>query len=119
MKKLYCAVLAAIVLFGATVFSEVEIKIIPKNEAVAATPVIAESVKAHVHDEVFVKKSDDTSEHISVTPEKEARYIGNRNTRKFHKPSCHTLPQVHNRVYISERQEALDQKFVACKNCKP
>lgn len=46
-------------------------------------------------------------------------YIGNKNSKKFHLPSCHTLPAEHNRVYISTREEAIQKGFSPCKNCNP
>ncbi len=49
------------------------------------------------------------------------RYIGNKNTRKFHLPTCTSLDKMSeaNKVYFNERQEALDANFVPCGNCKP
>lgn len=46
-------------------------------------------------------------------------YIGNRNSKKFHLPSCHTLPAEYNRVYLSSREEALQKGFDPCQNCNP
>jgi competence protein ComEC len=33
-------------------------------------------------------------------------YIGNKYTKKFHKPTCSSLPAEHNRVYFDSRDEA-------------
>lgn len=43
--------------------------------------------------------------------------IGNRNTKKYHEPYCHTLPKEKNRVYFSSAAEAEKQGYVHCKNC--
>lgn len=47
------------------------------------------------------------------------QYIGNRNTKKFHRPSCHTLPKESNRVYFNSREKAVSSGYVPCKNCNP
>lgn len=46
-------------------------------------------------------------------------YIGNKNSHKFHKPTCSTLPNQENRVYFSTRDEAINQGYDACKRCNP
>lgn len=47
------------------------------------------------------------------------QYIGNKNTKKFHRPSCHTLPKQSNRVYFKSREKAVSSGYVPCKNCNP
>lgn len=47
------------------------------------------------------------------------RYIGNQNSKKFHLPTCHTLPAEHNRVYFSTRDEAIQEGYTPCQNCSP
>lgn len=46
-------------------------------------------------------------------------YIGNKNSMKFHMPSCRFLPGEKNRVIFGSRQEALSKGYVPCKICKP
>ena len=46
-------------------------------------------------------------------------YIGNKNTKKFHYPSCYSLPKEKNRVYLSSREEAISDGFSPCGNCNP
>jgi competence protein ComEC len=46
-------------------------------------------------------------------------YIGNKNTKKFHEPSCRTLPAEKNRVYFDTRKAAISKGYVPCKNCNP
>ena len=46
-------------------------------------------------------------------------YIGNKNTKKFHVPSCGSLPAEKNRVYFSSRNQAVSQGYAACKRCNP
>ncbi|WP_343247540.1 ComEC/Rec2 family competence protein [Diplocloster hominis] len=49
----------------------------------------------------------------------EASYIGNVNSKKFHTDSCPSLPAEKNRVYFNTRDEALDEGYEPCQNCKP
>lgn len=48
-----------------------------------------------------------------------AAYIGNINSKVFHKPDCWSLPGEENRIYFSTREEAENQGYKACGNCKP
>lgn len=47
------------------------------------------------------------------------QYIGNKNTKKFHRSSCSALPKEENRVYFSERNEAVSGGYSPCKKCSP
>ena len=47
------------------------------------------------------------------------QYIGNKNSKKFHRISCRSLPKESNRVYFSSREKAVSSGYVACKICKP
>ena len=44
-------------------------------------------------------------------------YIGNKNTKKFHLPSCYSLPKEKNRVYFKSRTEAVNSGFASWGNC--
>ena len=46
-------------------------------------------------------------------------YIGNKNSKKFHLPTCRTLPKEANRVYFDTRQDAINGGYAPCKNCNP
>ena len=46
-------------------------------------------------------------------------YIGNKNSKKFHYPSCHSLPIEKNRRYFNSRSEAISSGYDPCKNCNP
>jgi len=48
-----------------------------------------------------------------------AGYIGNKNTRKFHLPSCLSLPEPSNQIRLQTRDEAINSGFVPCKICNP
>lgn len=51
--------------------------------------------------------------------EENSEYIGNRNSKKFHLPTCANLPAEKNRVFFDTRQAAVDAGFSPCGNCKP
>lgn len=46
-------------------------------------------------------------------------YIGNTNSKKFHRSDCANLPAEKNRVYFNSRQEAVDAIYQPCGNCNP
>ena len=46
-------------------------------------------------------------------------YIGNVNSKKYHTLTCKSLPEEKNRVYFYTRQEAVNNKYDPCGNCKP
>lgn len=48
-----------------------------------------------------------------------ASFIGNRNSKVYHLPTCPSLPRESNRVYLNSFEEALEQGFTPCGVCKP
>ena len=44
-------------------------------------------------------------------------YIGNVKSKKFHYPTCHSLPAEHNQIILNSREEAISQGFTSCGNC--
>lgn len=52
------------------------------------------------------------------TPQSE-EYIGNKNSKKFHLPSCSPLPLAKNRVLFQTREEAIEAGYEACGSCNP
>jgi len=51
----------------------------------------------------------------------ETPYIGNRNTKKFHRFNCTSVNDMKesNRAPLSSREEAIDQGYVPCGRCDP
>ncbi|WP_417203755.1 thermonuclease family protein [Acetoanaerobium sticklandii] len=51
----------------------------------------------------------------------EMTYIGNRNTKKFHYPTCSSVDQMNesNKISLSSREVAINGGFVPCKRCNP
>ena len=52
-------------------------------------------------------------------PNDVGEYIGNRNSKKFHLPTCKNLPAEKNRVFFDSRLEAVGAGFDPCGNCHP
>lgn len=55
-------------------------------------------------------------------PDKEANtdeYIGNKNSKVFHRSSCTSLPAEHNRIYFKTREAAVRAGYNPCGQCKP
>lgn len=46
-------------------------------------------------------------------------YIGNKNSKKFHRPTCSYLPNQENQVTFSSRNEAIAAGYEPCKRCNP
>ena len=44
-------------------------------------------------------------------------YIGNKNSKKFHAPSCSNLPSLSNQVAFSSYDEAVSRGYTPCGNC--
>lgn len=66
----------------------------------------------------FTTQKNPSAQTNPTTEEKtESQYIGNKNSKKLHKPTCSTLPKESNRVYFSTMEEGLSLGFVQCKNC--
>ena len=55
----------------------------------------------------------------SKTSAKTDGYVGNRNSKKFHLPSCNTLPTEQNRMYFDTRDNAIQAGYTPCGNCHP
>lgn len=69
---------------------------------------------------VATEKEPAGGEQTQPTPEPTGmQYIGNKNSGKFHLPTCSTLPIEKNRVYFNSREEAIAAGYDPCKNCKP
>ena len=49
----------------------------------------------------------------------ENTYIGNLNSKKFHRPDCASLPDEKNSIYFATRDEAVSQGYEPCGRCHP
>ncbi len=73
--------------------------------------------------EFTTEKNETTQTNPTITtkPDEDIgiEYIGNKNSKKFHLPTCANLPAEKNRVFFDTRQSAVDAGFSPCGNCKP
>ena len=112
MKRLASFLLLVVLIFG---FAGCENKT-PKKEqnevpAVVTTTVTEITPKTEIN---LVEK-----EKTLQTEKSEEKYIGNKNTHKFHRTSCKVLPQEKNRVYLKSKEEAKNKYYKSCKKCNP
>lgn len=69
-------------------------------------------------DEAAPPSSSASSPALSA-PEEAGAYIGNLNSKKFHVPTCGSLPDEDNRIYFSTRDAAVSAGYSPCGNCNP
>ena len=53
----------------------------------------------------------------NTQPASDTAYIGNRNSHKFHLPTCSGLPEEKNQVTFSTYQQAIDAGYTPCSRC--
>ncbi len=55
------------------------------------------------------------------TPGTDPMYIGNKNSMRFHLPTCRSVQQMKekNRVEFFSREEAIEQHYIPCGDCNP
>lgn len=68
---------------------------------------------------VTTAKNEDIQTNETAAEYDEGIYIGNKNSKKFHRPDCHTLPAEKNRVEFSSRADAVNEGYSPCGNCAP
>ena len=81
----------------------------------SATTSTATKTEADSNSNAEISKSD-------LTPEFTHSYIANKNTRKFHYPSCNSVKRINesNKVYLKcTRDDAVSQGYSPCGNCNP
>ncbi len=66
---------------------------------------------------VTIQATDSIQNDEIETVQAEIKYIGNKNSKKFHRPDCSSLPAEKNRVELSNREDAVNMGFVPCKRC--
>lgn len=68
---------------------------------------------------IETQKNSDIETNPTVPIPTPENYIGNKNSKIFHLPTCSALPKESNRVYFSERSEAVSNEYTPCSRCKP
>lgn len=65
-------------------------------------------------------RAPDTVVTPAATPStRSTGYIGNKNSHRFHRPTCSSLPTEQNRIYFKTRAEAINAGYTPCKICNP
>jgi competence protein ComEC len=110
----------------------------PSNEAISRLQSIGAKIYRTDQQGTIIATSDGTSITMNIAPAaiqapatiapttvvvtpltNSGQYIGNKNSKKFHLPSCKSLPAENNRVYFSSREEASKAGYSPCSICKP
>ena len=68
---------------------------------------------------VTTAKNENIQTNETAVEYDEGIYIGNKNSKKFHKPDCRTLPAEKNRVEFTSRADAINDGYSPCGNCRP
>lgn len=68
---------------------------------------------------VTTNKNQDIETNPTVPSPENTAYIGNRNSKIFHKDTCSSLPKEENRIYFESRAQAVENSFTPCSRCKP
>lgn len=85
---------------------------------------IVQNKEEQVNDKKDIKSYLSSQDKNTASPEPiqtntEKYYIGNKNTKKFHLPSCKTLPKPKNQVRLNSWEQAVNGGYLPCKNCNP
>ncbi len=66
---------------------------------------------------VTTEKNETIQTNETVKTDTETAYIGNKNSKKFHRPNCRTLPAEKNRVPLASYEDAVNSGYSPCGNC--
>ncbi len=68
---------------------------------------------------VTTAKNENIKTNETAAEYAEGTYIGNKNSKKLHRPDCRTLPAEKNRVEFTSRADAINAGYSSCGNCCP
>jgi len=84
---------------------------------------LSDGITGYIRSDLLSIVSEDEATEIAEETQKETqketRYIGNKKSKVFHRPSCGSLPSGKNQVYFSSRSYALAKGYKPCSNCDP
>lgn len=106
---------------------------ISEDLAVVATEATAEELTTEVTTEVTTEATTEatteeitteepTTEEVTTEAEKEYDYVLNKNTKKFHYPSCYSVDKMKEKnklEFHGTREEVINKGYEPCKNCNP
>lgn len=93
-----------------------------RNDLHGTIKIISDGTNIYIETEKMNNNSNDltnTSATGSQNNIEENKYIGNTNSKVFHKEDCNSLPAEHNRVYLTNKDKAISEGFRACGRCNP
>ena len=87
----------------------------------AAAAVVPGASQSNTKNKGSTKVSGGSSKSSDSTPTNSGsgNYIGNKNTKKFHRSSCSHLPAQKNRVRFTSRDKAIKAGYKPCSYCNP
>lgn len=68
---------------------------------------------------VSTQKNAEAQTNPTQVQQNESTYIGNIRSKKYHRPSCSSLPSEKNRTYFDSKQSAEAEGYTPCGLCKP
>ena len=93
------------------------------TDTVQSQPVVSESssVPAPTEKKTMAESSTSSAGTGSKRPEGyfSDKYIGNKNSHKFHRSTCSYLPDAENQKTFSSREAAISAGYEPCKRCNP
>lgn len=92
---------------------------IGRNGELFYNVLLEDGTEGFIRSDLLVEaEAAETQRAANPAPEaSEYQLIGNKKTKKYHEPTCRTLPADQNRVYSESADEAEGKGYVHCKNC--
>lgn len=121
-KRYYKGILAILGIFTIMLCGVIGTGIINSNnfnsEITGLTSGLSSLSQSKIIQDNAVVSTDDKTILASAASKK---YVGNRNTKKFHRLSCRNVKRMKksNKVYFSTRKKAVKARYKACKHCHP
>lgn len=129
MKKLWLIIMVMFVLCGCSAekYEIEESSDVTAVEVFEEDDVFASKEETFEGDEAVVAEIKEEAAVIEKTEveaepdEEKVSYdvIGNRKSKKYHLPSCYTLPYPENQVHFESAEAAANKGYKPCKNCRP
>lgn len=94
----------------------------PVNVTVYSSEIAAETVEPTTASERAGLTQPENSTEADPEEDSEVSYVANKNTRKFHIPTCSSVTDMKesNKLYFfGSRDELIEKGYEPCKRCKP
>lgn len=88
---------------------------IPDENGIVWYEVLLEGgMSGYIRSDLLMTAEEAEAERAAAPVPQDEKLIGNRKTKKYHEPWCHSLPKEANRVYFDTSEE---EGYVHCQNC--